>query len=142
MIEITVHIPSLDRLTEVLKDGGFSTAGLTEGSTEPVEAPPAKKKATVEAPPAKKKAKVEAPPAKKKAKVEPVEEDPTHNVEDLKALAGKVIEASNVKTLRSALDAAGLPNSGAGSKVSDCDPKFYGAIHEKLTEALDLAAAV
>lgn len=145
MIEVTVHIPALDKLISAIEAQKVSTPGTTASPKS--EAPAEEKPKTLTAAQKKAAKAADVKAAKEKAAAEKVETEkdspaPTHTVEELKKLAGQLIEASDVPTLRSALDAAGLPSTGAGSKVSDCDASFYDEIFTKITEALELAASI
>ena len=147
-MNITINIPSLDRLCSILEKGIDITPVIT-GIT-PVDTAPAPEVTTDPAPAAPKVKKTKATPAPAPTPaVDPApapevtledEEDDTPTlvvkaptVESLTALAKQFIAKNSPAALRDLLDNAGIK----GEKISTCSPKFYPDIEVALNNALD-----
>jgi hypothetical protein len=142
-MNITINIPSLDRLCSILEKG----IDINQLTTAPITAP-----APVDPAPAPKvkKEKVTPPaPVDPPAPITPItpeitledeeEETPTlvvkaPTVESITNLAKSFIAFNSPSALRDLLDGAGI----AGQKISTCDKSFYPAIEMALTTALEM----
>jgi hypothetical protein len=143
-MNITISIPSLDRLCSILEKGidikPLTFAPITEPApVDPAPTPKIKKeKVTPPAP--------VDPPAPITSIITPEitledeeEETPTlvvkaPTVESITNLAKSFIAFNSPAALRDLLDGAGI----AGQKISTCDKSFYPAIEMALTTALEM----
>ena len=151
-MNITISIPSLDRLCSIL-ERGIDINQLTTGIHTPLDPQqsPAPEVTTDPVPAPKKKAKVTPPapvdpPAPITSIITPEitledeeEETPTlvvkaPTVESITNLAKSFIAFNSPAALRDLLDGAGI----AGQKISTCDKSFYPAIEMALTTALEM----
>ena len=149
-MNITINIPSLDRLCSILEKGIDINPVITGTHTPDPQAPtPAPDVTTDPAPAAPKVKKTKATPAPAPTPaVDPTpapevtldEEDDTPTlvvkaptVESLTALAKTYISKNSPAALRDLLDNAGIK----GEKISTCSPKFYPDIEVALNNALD-----
>ena len=141
-MNITISIPSLDRLCSILEKG-IDINQLTTGIhtlLDPAPTPKKKEKVTPPAP--------VDPPAPITSIITPEitlededeeEETPTlvvkaPTVESITNLAKSFIAFNSPAALRDLLDGAGI----AGQKISTCDKSFYPAIEMALTTALEM----
>jgi len=113
-MDITINIPSLDRLATALET---YVATISGGSTS-------------SATPAPEKPKAGEKPAKPKAESKP--KAPVITEDDVVTVAKKLVAASGPAALRSALDSAGLK----GRKISEASKDEYPAILEAVNTAL------
>jgi hypothetical protein len=138
-MNITISIPSLDRLCSILEKGidikPLTFAPITEPApVDPAPTPTPKVKKEKVTPP--------APPAPITPEItleDEEEETPTlvvkaPTVESITNLAKSFIAFNSPAALRDLLDGAGI----AGQKISTCDKSFYPAIEMALTTALEM----
>jgi hypothetical protein len=132
-MNITINIPALDRLCDILQGGIRITDKLTPtapAAEEPIRLTPVVK--NKKTPP--------APEPTKEFVAEDEEEDETPTpvvvaptVETLTALAKQFIAYNTPAALRSLLDDAGIK----GEKISTCSSDKYAAIENALLTALE-----
>ena len=140
-MNITISIPSLDRLCSILEKGIDITPVINSIHT-PVDTAPAL------TPKVKKEKVTPLAPVDPPAPITPLapitledeeEETPTlvvkaPTVESITVLAKSYIAYNSPAELRNILDSAGI----AGQKISTCDKSFYPAIEMALTNALEM----
>jgi hypothetical protein len=133
-MNITINIPALDRLCDILNRGIKITDKLTP--TEPAAEEPIRLTPKV----TNKKTPPPAPEPTKEFVAEDEEEDETPTlvvvvptVETLTALAKQYIAYNTPAALRSLLDDAGIK----GEKISTCSRDKYAAIENALQTALE-----
>ena len=145
-MNITISIPSLDRLCSILEKG----IDINQLITEPITAPAAVDTPPTPAPKVKKEKVTPPAPVDPPAPITPIitpeitledeeEETPTlvvkaPTVESITNLAKSFIAFNSPAALRDLLDGAGI----AGQKISTCDKSFYPAIEMALTTALEM----
>ena len=135
-MNITINIPSLDRLCDILQEG--IRISIPEQPAPAVEEPI---RLTPEVKNKKKAAPAPEPEPAKEFVAEDEEEDETPTtvvkmptVESLTALAKQFIAYSTPAALRALLDEAGIK----GEKISTCSSAKYPAIEAALQAALEM----
>jgi hypothetical protein len=146
-MNITINIPSLDRLCSILEKGivinPTNSTGIIPSGDQVTPAP----EVTTDPVPVTPKVKKSKTPAVTKTTPELTLEDNSEGEEDepatlvvkaptvesLTNLAKKYITQNSPAALRDLLDHAGIK----GEKISTCSPKFYPDIEVALNNALD-----